>query len=158
MIAVLFAALLTTSTQTVDQIPLPALDVFKGDLAPIIRVLLNAADAIQDKTAPPDGGNLKQYTYTEKETRTKLDSNGKSVDSDIHLYVVTRGVEPWEFYRKLVSVNGVAVSNEELAKQDREQKKREEKAREEWLRLVREAQKEAEKNKNRPQSAVNPTL
>src|SRR5262245_34474411 len=129
-ICLLLAGLFLAPLRSVAQEQLPGIEAFRGDISPIVWTFLNAAQAAQDKTSPPDCGALQQYTYTEKETRTKLDSKGQAQSTETNIYQVTRGVKEWEYYRKLISTNGVAVSNEELAKQDREQKKREEKQKE----------------------------
>src|SRR5262245_4609098 len=134
MIAITLVALFLAPGQTSAQGPLPSVEDFKADIQPIIETFLNASQAAQDKTSPPDGGELKQYTYMETATRTKLNSKGQPQGTETILYQITRGTQYWEFYRKRISTNGVAVSKEELEKQDREQKKREDRQKEEAAR------------------------
>lgn len=130
--------------------PLPSIETHKADVWRIANALLVAGDNVQKKDAPFDDGELQQYTYTEKETRVKLNSKGQPKETETTLYQVTRGPEAWQFYRKRLSTNGVPVSASELAKQDREQKKREEKQRDEIDRAIREEQKSAAKSKSGP--------
>jgi len=66
---------------------------------------------------------LSEYTYTEKETRTELDSAGKPKNTDVKVYQVLRGPDPQDEYRRLVSRNGMPVDSKELEKQDRERQK-----------------------------------
>ena len=79
------------------------------------------------KTLHSDRTLLSQYTYTEKETQTTLDSSGKPTKSETNIYQVIRGAEEWQTYRRRISKNGLALSDSELEKQDREEQKRVEK-------------------------------
>src|SRR5436190_18500029 len=67
---------------------------------------------------------LSQYTYTEKETETSLDSKGKQKDSETNVYQVIQGEEDWRTYRRHISKNGVALTAPELEKQDRKERER----------------------------------
>lgn len=131
-----------------QQPPLPAAEDFKGAVWQIMNTLMLVGDSVQDKSTPLDNGELGQYAYIEKETRTKLDSRGQPKGSETNVYEVTRGPEDWQYYRKLISTNGVPVSEANLAKQDAEQKQREQKQRDEIARNAREAQKAAERQSN----------
>jgi len=90
------------------------------------------------KTLHRDGTLLSQYTYTEKETKTVFDSNGKPTKTETNVYQVIRGAEEWQTYRRHISKNGVALTDNELEKQDREEQKR--------------VEKEARKRANRSES------
>jgi hypothetical protein len=72
---------------------------------------------------------LSQYTYTEKETENKRDSKGKINSTETNVYQVVNGAEDWETYRRHISKNGVALSPQELEKQDRKEQERVEKER-----------------------------
>src|SRR5438046_1746256 len=70
---------------------------------------------------------LSKYTNTRKETQTTLDSSGKPTKTETIVYQVIRGAEEWQTYRRRISKNGLALSDSELEKQDREEQKRVEK-------------------------------
>ena len=107
--------------------PLPAVDVFKEDLWRVFQVWAQTGNLMEGNGSTIEGGALKDYTYTEKTTLMNLDSEGKTRDTETGVYHVIHGQEPWQYYRKLISKNGVLLSAAELEKQDREQKKREQK-------------------------------
>jgi hypothetical protein len=152
----LFTIALLASLQATPETPLPGIEGFKQDVPRIVNMLGAVADSLQAQTSPMDNGELVQYTYTEKEVQTKLDSKRQPKGTETNLYQVTRGPEWWQFYRKLISRNGVTLSEKELSKQDAEHRKWEEKQRREHARLIRESQKQAEKDKANPKPAVSP--
>src|SRR5262245_22296185 len=131
--------------------PLPAIEDFKEAVWQVMNTLMLVGDSVQNQATPLDNGKLAQYAYVEKETTTKLDSRGQPICqrcTETNVYQITRGPEEWQYYRKLISTNGVSVSEAKLAKQDAEQKQREQKHRDEIDRAVKEAQKAAEKRKS----------
>lgn len=140
-----------------QETPLPEIGGFKGDVVGMVDMLLRVGDNVQNKTFL-DRGELVQYTYTEKEIRTKLDSKGIAKESETGVYEVTRGPEWWQFYRKQISRDGVSLSAAELSKQDIAQRQREKEQREEIARAVKQAQKAAEKQKVNPKPEVSLTL
>src|SRR5262249_22218825 len=88
---------------------------------------------------------LSQYTYTEKETETKLDSKGRTDSTETNVYQVVNGAEDWQSYRRHISKNGVALSDKELEKQDakeRERVEKEKRKREGWSEAKRQEEKE----------------
>jgi hypothetical protein len=93
------------------------------------KPLPDASTFMEDfrKTLHSDRTLLSQYTYTEKETETTLDSNGNPTKTETNVYQVIRGAEEWQTYRRRISKNGLALSDSELEKQDREEQKRVEK-------------------------------
>jgi hypothetical protein len=76
------------------------------------------------KTLRSDRALFSQYTYTQAETHITLDSNGKAKKTDVSIYQVFHRAGSGVPYRRLISKNGVAVSEEELAKRDREEEQR----------------------------------
>ncbi len=76
------------------------------------------------KTLHDDEKLLSQYTYTEKETETTLDSKGLKKKTEINVYQVIHGAEEWQTYRRHIVKNGVALTGAELQKQDREEQER----------------------------------
>jgi hypothetical protein len=123
------------------QEPLPELGVFREDLWRIFQAWSQTGALMDGSGATIEGGALKNYTYTQKTTSIKLDDGGKARETETSLYHVVQGLEPWQYYRKLVAKNGVPLSTAELEKQDREQKKREQKLRKEMEEAAREAEK-----------------
>jgi len=79
------------------------------------------------KTLHSDDKLLSQYTYTEKETSSTLDSKGKIKKSETNVYQVFNAEEEWKTYRRQIVKNGVSVTEKELEKKDREEKERVEK-------------------------------
>jgi hypothetical protein len=154
MIALLGVLLLIVGEP--QQPPLSPIEDFKPAVRQIMDTLSVAGESIQSKTTPIDNGELRQYAYIEKETRTKLDSKGQPKGTETNLYEVTRGPEEWQFYRKLISANGVPLPAVELAKQDIEQKRREQKQRDEVNHAIEEARKSAAKQSGNPKPT--PTL
>ncbi len=73
------------------------------------------------KTLHSDRTRLRQYTFTEKETEITLDSHGQPRKTEEHVYHVIPGAEEWQTYRKLISKDGKPLSEQELAKEDRDQ-------------------------------------
>ena len=69
------------------------------------------------KTLRSDDELLQSYSYTEKETRTETDRDGKPKSTKVNIYQISpdRG----QSYRRLISRNGVPLSQSELDKQDR---------------------------------------
>jgi hypothetical protein len=72
---------------------------------------------------------LSQYTYNYKETETSLDSAGKAKKTETNSYYVIHGAEDWETYERQIIKNGVALTDQELDKQDRKERERVEKER-----------------------------
>jgi hypothetical protein len=120
MIGSLFAILLLA-----QESPLPTIDVFKEDLWRVFQTWAQTGDLMEGNGSTM--GALKDYTYTEKTTLINLDSGGKTRDTETSVYHVIQGPQSWQYYRKLISKNGVLLSAAELEKQDREQRKREQK-------------------------------
>lgn len=133
-------ALLPMQSQA-QELPLPAVQDLRADIWSIVITVLRTGDSFDDKTQPVENGALKEYTFVEKETLVKLDSKGKPTETEINVYQVTEGPQPWQSYRKLISTNGKPLPQADLEKQDREQKKREEKRRTEIERAEKEARK-----------------
>jgi hypothetical protein len=79
------------------------------------------------QTLQTDRTLLGQYTYTQKETKTTLDSKGKTTKTETNVYQVIRGAQEWKTYRRHISRNGVPLSDRELEKQDRKEQERVEK-------------------------------
>ena len=84
---------------------------------------------------------LEQYTFTEKYTERKLSSKGVVKETRSETYEVYPSLEPGKMYRRLVSRDGVALSEKELAEQDRKQEAKTEKR--ERLRAEEETDPEA---------------
>ena len=80
------------------------------------------------KTLRSDQALLRQYTYTDKETHITLDSNGQAKDTEVSVYQILHGDRLGDRYRRLISKNGVPVSEQELAKRDRHEEERENKS------------------------------
>jgi len=76
------------------------------------------------KTLHRDETLLGQYTYTETETHVTLDSNGKTKKTETSVYQVLHSTDPDWTYRRLISKDGVALSETEIAKHDREAEER----------------------------------
>src|SRR5262245_47541552 len=104
----LFCFLLLSSFAQGDAQPLPDLKTFLAEFR---------------KTLHTNNLLLSQYTYTETETHIQLDSSGKPKNKEIKIYQVLRGPEPDDEYRRLISKDGVPVSQKELDRQDRERQK-----------------------------------
>ena len=71
------------------------------------------------KTLRSDDELLQSYSYTEKETRTEIDRDGKPKSTEVNIYQIApdRG----RSYRRLISRNGVPLTQNELDKQDRDE-------------------------------------
>jgi hypothetical protein len=71
------------------------------------------------KTLRSDDELLRNYTFTEREVRMELDRSGETKTTDLNVYQVfpDRG----KLYRRLISRNGIALSQTELEKEDRDQ-------------------------------------
>ena len=71
------------------------------------------------KTLRSDDELLQSYSYTEKETRTEIDGDGKPKSTEVNIYQISpdRG----RSYRRLISRNGVPLTQSELDKQDRDE-------------------------------------
>jgi len=67
---------------------------------------------------------LEQYTFTEKRIEQRLDGKGAVKKTKTETYEVYPSLEPGKMYRRLVSRDGVALSEKELAEQDRRQDER----------------------------------
>jgi len=104
----LFCFLLLSFFAQGDAQPLPDLKTFLAEFR---------------KTLHTNNLLLSQYTYTETETHIQLDSSGKPKNKEIKIYQVLRGPEPDDEYRRLISKDGVPVSQKELDRQDRERQK-----------------------------------
>src|SRR6266498_1086751 len=63
---------------------------------------------------------LSNYTYLEKDTELRLDSNGNAVKTEVKVYEVYPALEQALTYRKLVSKNGKPLPRDELERQDRD--------------------------------------
>ncbi len=68
---------------------------------------------------------LDQYTFTEKQTQRRLDTDGNVKKITTSLYEVYPSPEPGRTYRKLVERNGKPLTAEELAKEDQKQEAKE---------------------------------
>src|SRR5436853_143548 len=75
------------------------------------------------KTLHSDRTLLSQYTYTAKETEITLDSNGKTKKTETNVYQVLHRATGGP-YSRLISKNGVPLSDKEIAKHDREEDER----------------------------------
>jgi hypothetical protein len=82
------------------------------------------------KTLQTDDKRLSEYTYTETETEITLDGKGKAKKSETNVYQVINGPEEWQSYRRQTIRKGVAVTEKELEKKDREHEKQVEKVKE----------------------------
>jgi hypothetical protein len=67
---------------------------------------------------------LSRYTYTENETEITLDSKGKIKKTETNAYHVFHGTEEWQTYERVISKNGVPLTQKELEKQDRKERER----------------------------------
>ena len=63
---------------------------------------------------------LSNYTYLEKDTELRLDSNGNAVKTEVKVYEVYPALEQSQTYRKLISKNGKPLPRDELERQDRD--------------------------------------
>jgi hypothetical protein len=79
------------------------------------------------KTLHSDSTLLGQYTYTETEQQIALDSNGKQKKTETSVYQVLHKMASGDPYRRLLSKNGVAISEQQIAKQDRKEEEQERK-------------------------------
>ncbi len=71
---------------------------------------------------------LDQYTFTEKQTDRRFDSDGNLKKVTTSLYEVYPSPEPRRTYRKLVERDGKALTQEELEKEDQKQEAKEARA------------------------------
>jgi hypothetical protein len=95
---------------------------------------------------------LSQYSYTFKETEVSLDSAGKPKKTEVNVYEVTHGAEPWQTYERQVTKNGVPVTDKDLEKQDRKENERVEKEkrkRAKWSEAKREEERAKAEKKDR---------
>ena len=67
---------------------------------------------------------LEQYTFTEKRLEKRFDGKGSIKKVKDETYEVYPSLEPGKMYRRLVSRDGVPLSEKELAEQDRRQEDR----------------------------------
>lgn len=71
---------------------------------------------------------LDQYTFTERQTERRLDSDGKVKSVSSATYEVYPSAEPGHTYRRLVERDGKPLPPDDLAKEDRKQQEKEAKA------------------------------
>ena len=119
--------------------------------------LPDPATFIEDfrQTLHSDQTLLSQYTYTQKETETTLDSNGRTTKTETNVYQVIRGAEEWKTYRRHISKNGVPLSATELEKQDRKEQERVEKeTRKRENQSAKERQQEKAKAERKEREAI----
>jgi hypothetical protein len=76
------------------------------------------------KNLHSDGLLLSQYTYTEKRTVIRLDSNQKPQKTEVNVFEVTPGSPDRVGYRRQIVKDGKPLSQAELKKQDQEFQKR----------------------------------
>src|SRR5215831_11938855 len=76
------------------------------------------------KTLHSDDTLLSQYTYTETEKQISLDGNGNAKKTDISIYQVLHRAGSGRSYRRLITKNGVPISQSELEKRDRDEEER----------------------------------
>ena len=105
---------LATPARAVDEpsasAPLPDVQAFLTE----VRERLHSDDFLLD-----------QYTFTEKQTERRLDSDGNVKKVTTSLYEVYPSQEPGRTYRKLVERDGKLLTAEELAKEDEKQEAKE---------------------------------
>jgi len=89
--------------------PLPELKPFLAEL----RKHLHTDDIL-----------LSQYTYTEKRTLIRLDSNGKPEKTEVNVFQITPGSPDRVGYRRQIVKDGKPMSPAELKKEDQEFQKR----------------------------------
>jgi hypothetical protein len=89
---------------------LPDLQAFLGE----VRERLHSDDFLLD-----------QYTFTERLTERRLDSDGQVKKITTSVYEVYPSQEPGRTYRKLVERDGKPLTSEELAKEDEKQEAKE---------------------------------
>ena len=63
---------------------------------------------------------LSQYTYLEKDTELRLDTDGNAVKTEVKVYEVYPALEQAKTYRKLISTNGKPLHRDEIERQDRD--------------------------------------
>jgi hypothetical protein len=66
------------------------------------------------KTLRSDNELLQDYSYTETETRTEIDRNGKPKSTEINIYKIAPDGE--QLYRRMVSKNGVPMTRDQEMK------------------------------------------
>jgi hypothetical protein len=71
---------------------------------------------------------LDQYTFTEKQTQRRLDSDGNVKSVSSATYEVYPSAEPGHTYRRLIERDGKPLPADDLAKEDRKQQEKEAKA------------------------------
>ena len=91
-------------------LPLPEVQTFLAQ----VRERLHSDDFLLD-----------QYTFTEKQTERRLDSDGNVKKITTSMYEVYPSPEPGRTYRKLVERDGKPLTAEELAKEDEKQEAKE---------------------------------
>lgn len=97
---------------------------------------------------------LSEYTYIEKREEIRVSKLGQVSEGPVKVYEVYPSVEPGRTYKRLISVNGVPLSEEELAKADRKhqddlRRERERRRLETPAERKRRLQREAEKQRER---------
>jgi len=95
---------------------------------------------------------LSEYTYTYKEMETTLDSAGKAKKTEMNVYQVINGAEPWETYERQIIKNGNSLTDKELQKQDlkeRERVQKERSKRAKWSEEKRRQEREKADQKDR---------
>jgi hypothetical protein len=85
---------------------------------------------------------LSRYRYLEMREEIRVTKLGKVVEGPVRLFEVHPSAEPGETYKRLIAVDGVPLSDEELEARDREHEENQRRARQERL---REAPAEREK-------------
>src|SRR5262245_58414712 len=82
---------------------LPDVETFLRDVPTVVFATMTAADMLDNKYLLFDADVLRQYTYSETETSTTLDSKGNAKKTEVDVYQIIRGQEYWQFYRKKLS-------------------------------------------------------
>lgn len=90
--------------------PLPDSESFRKDLPALVDVRGGGAISLDGSLAHDKA--FDQYTYRQKKTSIILDSKGKTKNTTIEIFDVTRNPDTGQVYRKPVSKNGVPVSGE----------------------------------------------
>lgn len=109
-----FVFLLSLTPQ--QRTPLPDAQTFRSAVPTIVNITGAAFfHAMYHRDFIPEA---KDYSYTETETALSEDPR---VARETKVYNITRGPESWQSYRRQVSVNGIALPDSDLERQDREQ-------------------------------------
>ena len=110
-----FAGMLTlaapagTAEEPLATLTLPDVQTFLAD----VRERLHSDDFLLD-----------QYTFTEKQTERRFDSDGNVKKVTTSMYEVYPSPEPGRTYRKLVERDSKPLTSEELAKEDEKQRRK----------------------------------